>query len=129
MLAFLLTALACSGDNGDRPVGPRTGTPPETSETARDWPLPNYDDSSSRATFESKIHSGNIDQLAEAWRYGLPQGLGFGAAATTPIVIDNVVHIGDLLTNVHAVDLVTGERRWVAEVGIGVFGPSGVAVG
>ena len=99
-------------------------------EITGDWPLPNYDDSSSRATFDSKIDSGNVDQLTEAWRYTLSLGKGFaGAAATTPIVIDGTVYIGDLLTNVHAVDLVTGERRWMVEVGVGVFGPSGVAVG
>ena len=113
MVALLLTALACSGGN----------------ETAGDWPLPNYDHSGTRATFDSKIDSGNVDQLTEAWRYELPRGPGFGAAATTPIVIDGTVYIGDLLTNVHAVDLLTGERRWMVEVGVGVFGPSGVAVG
>ena len=44
-------------------------------------------------------------------------------------MIDGTVYIGDLLTNVHAIDLVTGERRWMVEVGVGVFGPSGVVVG
>ena len=82
-------------------------------EIAGDWPLPNYDPASTWTTFESKIDSGNVDQLTEAWRYVLPVGPGFGAAATTPIVIDGTVYIGDLLTNVHAVNLVTGERRWM----------------
>ena len=104
-------------------------TPVSSPVPAADWPLPNYDHSSTRATSESKIDSGNVHQLTEAWRYKLPKGPGFGAAATTPIVIDGTVYIGDLLTNVHAVDLVTGERRWMVEVGVGVFGPSGVAVG
>ena len=113
LVAFLLTTLACSGGN----------------DTAGDWPLPNYDHSSTRATFDSKIHSGNVDQLTEAWKYELPLGSGFGAAATTPIVIDGTVYIGDLLTNVHAVDLLTGERRWMVEVGADVLGPSGVSVG
>ena len=92
LVALLLTALACSGGN----------------ETAGDWPLPNYDHSGTRARFDSKIDSGNVDQFTEAWRYELPRGPGFGAAATTPIVIDGTVYIGDLLTNVHAVDLLTG---------------------
>ena len=109
---------------------PATGTRPKNLEIAADWPLPNYDHSSTQATFESKINSTNVHQLTEAWRYELPRGKGFaGAAATTPIVIDGTVYIGDLLTNVHALDLVTGKRRWMVKVGVGVFGPSGVAVG
>jgi alcohol dehydrogenase (cytochrome c) len=99
-----------------------------------DWPLPNYDQSSTRATFESKINSGNIDQLTEAWQYELrDSGCGKyycpGAAATTPIVIDGTVYIGDLLTNVHALDLETGLQRWVVTVDARVIGPSGVVVG
>ena len=129
LLALLLMALACSGGTDDGLVDPASGTPPKILEIAADWPLPNYDDSSTRATFESTIDSGKVDQLTEVWRYELPRGPGFGAATTTPIAIDGTVYLGDLLTNVHAVDLVTGERRWTAEVGVGVFGPSGVAVG
>ena len=128
-VALLLLAPACSGNNGDDVVVPATGTPREILEFAADWPLPNHDHSSTRATFESGIDSGNVEQLTEAWRYELPRGPGFGAAATTPIVIDGTVYLGDLLTNVHAVDLATGKRRWMVEVGVGVFGPSGVAVG
>ena len=129
LVALLLMALACSGKTGEELVTPASETPSTILEIAADWPLPNYDNSNSRATFESKIHSGNVDQLSEAWRYELPRGKGFGAAATTPIVIDGTVHIGDLLTNVHAVDLSTGERRWMVGVDVGVFGPSGVAFG
>ena len=66
--------------------------------------------------------------LAEAWRYELPQSKGYGAAATTPIVAGNVVYLGDLSTNVHAIDLATGKRRWMAEIDTTVFGPSGVSV-
>ena len=128
-VALLLLAPACSGNNRDGVVVPATGKPREKLEFAADWPLPNHDHSSTRATFESGIDSGNVDQLTEAWRYELPRGPGFGAAATTPIVIDGTVYLGDLLTNVHAVDLQTGERRWMVKVDDGVFGPSGVAVG
>ena len=111
------------------PTPSPTPTPTATPESATDWPLPNYDHFSTRATFDSKIDSGNVHQLTEAWQYELPPSKGFGAAATTPIVIDGTVYLGDLLTNVHAIDLATGERRWMAEVGATVFGPSGVAVG
>jgi outer membrane protein assembly factor BamB len=68
-----------------------------------------------------------VHQLTEAWRYELKFG-GFGAAATTPIIIDGVVYLGDLLTNVHAIDLETGRRLWMAEVDDAIYGPGGVAV-
>ena len=129
LVALFPLALACSGGVGETTAVPATAKPAQVLEIAAGWPLPNYDHSGTRATFESEIDSDNVDQLTEAWRYELPRGKGFGAAATTPIVIDGTVYIGDLLTNVHAVDLATGERRWMVEVGLGVFGPSGVAVG
>ncbi len=77
LVALLLTTLACSGSN----------------ETASDWPLPNYDHSGTRATFDSKIHAENVGQLIKIWQYELPIGHSFGAAATTPIVIDDTVYI------------------------------------
>ena len=43
-------------------------------------------------------------------------------------MFDGTVYLGDLNTNVHAIDLVTGERRWLAPSDAPVFGPSGVAV-
>ena len=58
-----------------------------------DWPAPNYDHFSTRATFESRIDFGSVHGLAEAWRYELPAGAPFGAAATTPIVIDGTVYV------------------------------------
>ena len=130
VLAMLLLAACAQPEPTPTPTLTPTPSPTPTPEIATAWPLPNYDHFSTRATFDSKIDSGNVDQLTEAWRYKLPRGKGFaGAAATTPIVIDGTVYIGDLLTNVHAIDLVTGERRWMAEVDAEVFGPSGVAVG
>jgi len=113
---------------------PRSDFTTNISESAADWPLPNYDHSSTRATFASKINSGNVNQLTEAWTYELrDSGCGgyscTGAAATTPIVIDGTVYIGDLLTNVHALNLETGNRRWMVTMDTRVIGPSGVVVG
>ena len=93
-----------------------------------DWPFPNYDAIGSRATFQSGISSANVTDLKEAWTYELPAEAIFGAAATTPVIVDGTVYLGDLLTNVHAVELETGNARWVVEVGRAVFGPSGVTV-
>ncbi len=56
-------------------------------------------------------------------------GPRFGAASSTPIMLDRTVYLGDLLTSAHAAELAAGKRRWMVEEADGVFGPSGVAVG
>ena len=125
----ITTFLRANG--GKTGVGTLVHTPraaPPGLEITAEWPAPNYDDSSSRATTESSINSSNVHQLTEAWRYPLPLSPGSGAAATTPIVVDGTVYLGDLNTNVHAIDLLTGERKWLAPSDAPVFGPSGVAV-
>ncbi len=111
---------------------PRSGPPvPCTAPlatTASDWPHPNYDAGGSRATFTSTITSENVGRLKEAWRYELPSGGAFGIVATTPIVAGNTVYLGDLQTNVHAIDLQSGNRRWIVDNEQWVYGPSGVAL-
>lgn len=133
ILAVLALALAACGGGGDgddeaaasaRPPPCRAPDDPEPG----DWPLPNHDLSGSRATFASSITAANVGQLAPAWSYELPAGGQFGIAATTPIVRGGVVYLGDLRTNVHAIDLRHGRRRWLVEVDEWVYGPSGVAV-
>ena len=121
----LLLALACGGDDVELTVA---APPVGLTEFQFDWPQPNYDYANTRATFDSAINSTNVDRLVEAWRYPLPPG-GGGAAATTPIIVDGIVYLGDLSTNVHAIDLATGKRLWIADVSSPILGPGGVAVG
>jgi len=156
LLAAVFLLAACGGDDGDPAPVPVPETTPETapeaatpasetpSPTARaappapctaldafapgDWPHPNYDLAGSRATFGSSITAENVDSLQVAWRYELPSGGAFGIAATTPIVVGNTVYLGDLQTNVHAIDLQSGNRRWTVDVEMWTYGPSGVAV-
>lgn len=110
-----MSPLACGGST--TPAEPSSG-----------WPHPNFDPHGTRATFRSTISGDRVGDLREHWRYELPAGAPFGGAATTPVIVDGTVFAGDLLTNVHAVDLASGERQWFAEVDSPVFGPSGVAV-
>ena len=126
-VTLTLVAAACSADDGTATEAAPAASPATAVEFTGEWPQPNYDHANSRATFESTIDSSNVHRLVEAWRYELPPG-GSGAAATTPIIVDGVVYLGDLATNVHAVDLATGERLWMANVDHPVFGPGGVAV-
>ena len=109
------------------PPAPCSGPEPPLAG-APDWPHPNYDARGSRATFRSTITSGNVKELEVAWRYEIAPGGAFGIAATTPIISGGVVYLGDLQTNIHAVDLESGNRRWMNRVEQWVYGPSGVSV-
>ena len=136
LLSAVLVLGACAGEGGGRGSEPPTERAPaslcgvdgDALPGASDWPWPNYDSTGSRATFASAITSANVKTLREAWRYVLPGGGPFGAAATTPVITGGVIYLGDLFTNVHAIDLQTGARRWMVEVDRNVYGPSGVAV-
>ena len=145
LLAALALLLAACGDGGGGASAPTesvsapTQSPTATAARPRpcqavaapavaDWPRPNHDLAGSRATFASGITAANVRTLERAWAYELPGGGQFGIAATTPVIRDGVVYLGDLRTNVHAVDLRTGNRRWMVEVDQWVYGPSGVAV-
>ena len=119
------SATATPSPEATRPV---PCTAPPATATAPDWPHPNYDPSGSRATFTSTITSKNVGSLKEAWRYELPSGGAFGIVATTPIIVGNTVYLGDLQTNIHAIDLQSGNRRWIVDNEQWVYGPSGVAV-
>jgi alcohol dehydrogenase (cytochrome c) len=49
--------------------------------------------------------------------------------ASTPVVVDGVVYVQDLRSNVYALDRDTGELRWSKLYHAGNDGPNGVAVG
>lgn len=128
--AWLLAGCGDDDDDGADPdrIPAKVATSATTVVTGTGWPYPNYDAIGSRATFASPISSANVELLSEAWRYPLIAGAAFGGGATTPVVVDGTIYLGDLLTNVHAVDLATGQQRWFVELADPVFGPSGVAV-
>jgi outer membrane protein assembly factor BamB len=103
--------------------------PPEVTQYAKDWPLPNRDYANSRATMDSNINSGNVKNLGANWAIPLPgQGI-FGAASTTPIIMGNTVYFQDLGNNIFAIDLVTGAIKWTKLYNESNIGPNGVAVG
>lgn len=116
-----------------RPTGPvAVGDellPPEAVAHADDWPLPGRDHANSRAVPDSPITSATVDDLQVVWEAPIPGRFGFGAAATTPLVLGDLVLLQDMRSNVLAYDLATGEIVWHAEVEIPTIGPNGVAAG
>jgi len=116
--------------------------PPEVTQFAKDWPLPNKDYSSRRATKDSSINSSNISSLKPAWAATLgnyPLDID-----TNPIIMGNDIYIQDVGFNLFKLDFNTGKVVWQAQkpapsgensIGQSPYslpswsGPNGVAVG
>lgn len=87
----------------------------------------NVDLASTRAV-KSKIDSGNVAQLEEAWSIPV-KGTGvYGSYASTPVIANGVVYSQDLESNVEAVDLESGEVLWTKKWESVSHGPNGLAV-
>ena len=103
--------------------------PPEITQNAKDWPLPNRDYENTRATTDSSINSSNAATLGEAWHFDIP-GIGrSGGGTSTPIILGNTVYFQDLKSNVFAFDLQTGQMKWSKMYNApGIEGPNGPVV-
>ena len=53
----------------------------------------------------------------------------YGNLATVPLIADGVVYVQDLVSNVRAIDLATGQVLWVHDYGRFQIGPNGPALG
>ena len=109
---------------------PAAGTPPpEVTQYAKDWPLPQHDYANTRATKDSTINSSNVNTLGVAWSLPIPGAGGFGSAATNPIVMGNTVYFQDLALNTFAIDKNTGKVNWTKTNNSPNIGPTGASVG
>lgn len=129
------TTLPATKSPATSPSAPATATstvpaiPPEVTQYAKDWPLPNKDYANTRATTDSTINSGNVGSLGAVWAMPLiGQGI-YGSASTMPIIMGNTVYIQDLGNNVFALDLTTGAVKWQKLYNESNIGPNGIAVG
>lgn len=112
------------------PTGSAGTPPPEITQYASDWPLPNHDYANTRETTTSTINSGNVQRLEVAWRYNVSATGAFGALPTIPLILGNTVYFHDINANAYAVDLATGTTKWMKTYNSkGLEGPFGVAVG
>ncbi len=138
VVAAVLLAAACSdGDEAaDQPAAEREDEaqdalelPPEVAAHPGEWPVPGGDYANGRARPDASITTDNVDDLEVAWTVPLPGSGVFGNASTTPVIVDGVVYVQDLQSDVMAVDLDDGTVRWTHEYGLLQVGPNGVAVG
>jgi|CXWL01.1.fsa_nt_gi outer membrane protein assembly factor BamB/plastocyanin len=103
--------------------------PNEVKMAKKEWPLPNRDYENTRATEDSSINSNNVASLGVAWYVPLTGASEWGAAATNPIVLNNIVYIQDLKSNVYAISLKDGSLLWKKEYNLDAYGPNGPALG
>jgi glucose dehydrogenase len=89
----------------------------------------NYDLSNTRATTQTPINSQTVSKLKLKWRFAFKGSSGFGAFASTPIVLNGTVYLQDLNSNVYALDRSTGKLEWKHAFNKPSVGPNGVAYG
>ena len=100
-----------------------TAIPPEVTQYASDWPLPQGNYASTRATTSSTINSGNVNNLGLAWSVPLD-----GSTSTNPIIMGNTVFLQDNSYNIWSIDFGTGKVNWNVMNKAPWIGPVGVCV-
>jgi len=113
----------------DAPPARESGAPPEVKRAAGEWPLPHHDYGNTRATADATIDSGNVKQLGVAWSTPISGRAHWGAAASAPVILGGTLYFQDLRSDIHAIDVASGEEKWRAEIDESAFGPNGASVG
>jgi outer membrane protein assembly factor BamB len=128
---------ACTARSaGARGVSAAGGSaPPATAGNAANpavapgWRLPGGNLANTRDV-ASVINSSNVSQLGVAWTVPLRISTAHndGAYATTPVLVNGVVYVQDLESNVMAISLATGKVLWRHTYSSPNGGPDGVNV-
>ncbi|MDP7513664.1 MAG: PQQ-binding-like beta-propeller repeat protein [Dehalococcoidia bacterium] len=103
--------------------------PPEVARNATLWPLPNKDYAGTRSSFDSRITSETVGDLEPAWEFDFPESTAWGAVASSPLVMDEIVYVQDLSSNIYAFDFCSGEMLWERAGEGPSLAPNGLAVG
>ena len=120
-------ASACPAKTGKAVTASSPVTP--TGKPAAGWTLPGADLANTRDV-ASAITSANVSKLGVAWTVPLHTSLSHtdGAYATTPVIVNGVVYVQDLQSNVMAISLATGRVLWTHTYNSPNGGPDGVNV-
>jgi alcohol dehydrogenase (cytochrome c) len=121
------STLACPSKHGPAVTG--TAVPAATGRPAAGWTLPGADLANTRDV-ASAITSANVSKLGVAWTVPLTISTTRtdGAYATTPVIVNGVVYVQDLESNVYAISLATGKVLWRHDYNSPNGGPDGVNV-
>ena len=138
VVAAGLIAGGCSGSGSgsstlacpSKPGTAVTGTAPAaTGRPAAGWTQPGADMANTRHV-ASAITSTNVSKLGVAWALPLTMSTAHtdGAYATTPVIVNGVVYVQDLDSDVFAISLATGKVLWTHDYHSPNGGPDGVSV-
>jgi polyvinyl alcohol dehydrogenase (cytochrome) len=83
------------------------------------WPLYGRDLSGTKATTTAGLSSANVSALVPIWEVAVA-----GPVSATPVIADGVAYAGSYDGSLSALDLMTGEQRWVYETGAAVPEPN-----
>ena len=120
------SALTCPSKRGAAVTGT---APAATGLPAAGWTQPDADLASTRYV-TSAITSANVSKLGVAWTVPLTMNATHtdGAYATTPVIVNGVVYVQDLDSDVFAISLATGKVLWTHDYNSPNGGPDGVNV-
>jgi alcohol dehydrogenase (cytochrome c) len=120
------SSLACPSKPGTAVTGTAAGP---VGQAAAGWTQPGADLANTRDV-ASTITSSNVKQLGVAWTVPLTISTSHtdGAYATTPVVVNGVVYVQDLESDVMAISLATGKVLWARDYNSPNGGPDGVTV-
>src|SRR5580692_792398 len=120
------STLACPSKHGTAVAGT---APAGTGQPAAGWTEPDADLASTRDV-ASSITSTNVSKLGVAWTVPLTMSTAHtdGAYATTPVIVNGVVYVQDLDSDVMAISLATGKILWTHDYNSPNGGPDGVNV-
>ena len=120
------SCLACPSKHGTAVTGT---APAATGGPAAGWTLPDADLANTRDV-ASAITSMNVSKLGVAWTVPLtiPTAHTDGAYATTPVIVNGVVYLQDLDSDVYAISLATGQVLWKHDYNSPNGGPDGVTI-
>jgi alcohol dehydrogenase (cytochrome c) len=120
------STLTCPSKRGAAVTG---NAPAAAGQPAAGWTLPDADLASTRDV-DSAITSTNVSKLGVAWTVPLTMSTAHtdGAYATTPVIVNGVVYVQDLDSNVFAISLASGKVLWTHDYSSPNGGPDGVTV-
>ena len=119
-------ALACPSKPGTAVTGTAQAA---TSRPAAGWTQPGADLANTRDV-ASAITAADVSKLGVAWTVPLTTSTAHtaGAYAMTPVIVNGVVYVQDLESNVMAISLATGKVLWTHDYNSPNGGPDGVNV-
>ena len=74
------------------------------------------------------INASNVNELTEAWSLPLKAQSTYGSYASTPIIDKGVIYSQDLVSDVQAINLESGEVEWEKKYQSPSHGPNGLVV-